>query len=136
MTTTLSAARPGLRWLASGLAIGLLAAALVAPAMAQAQTDSDDGDIVPSISVSGVGRVKAEPDVADINLGVTKQGDDAKQASQKAAQAMEAVIAALLAGRRRRVRHPDHLHQPEPGLRLGQRPADDRGLGGQSTSST
>jgi uncharacterized protein YggE len=96
VTTTHPATRSGLRWLASGLTIGLLAAALVAPAMAQAQSDSNDRDNVPFISVNGVGRVKAEPDVADINLGVTKQGDDAKEASQKAAQSMEAVIAALL----------------------------------------
>jgi uncharacterized protein YggE len=97
VTTTLPATRPGLRWLASGLAIGLLAAALVAPAMAQAQSSSDNGDRVPFISVNGVGRIKAEPDVADINLGVTKQGDDAKEASQAAAKAMDAVIQALLA---------------------------------------
>jgi uncharacterized protein len=97
VTTTLPATRPGLRWLASGVAIGLLAAALIAPAMAQAQTVTNDGDTVASISVNGVGRVKAEPDVADINLGVTKQGDDATEASQKAAHSMEAVIAALKA---------------------------------------
>lgn len=96
MTTTITATRPGLRWLAGGLAIGLLAAALAGPAVGAAQAQSDDGDTVRSISVSGVGRVKAEPDVADISLGVTKQGEDAKAASADAATSMDAVISALL----------------------------------------
>ncbi len=94
MTTSPSTTRPGLRWLAGGLAIGLLAAAFAGPVAAQAQTDTED--TVRSISVNGVGLVKAEPDVADINLGVTAQGEDAKSASQAAAKAMEAVIAALI----------------------------------------
>ena len=97
MTTTITATRPGLRWLAGGLAVGLLAAALAGPAVGAAQAQSDDQDTVRSISVNGVGRVKAEPDVADISLGVTKQGEDAKSASAEAATSMDAVIAALLA---------------------------------------
>jgi uncharacterized protein YggE len=60
-----------------------------------AQAQSDDGDITPSISVTGTGRVKAEPDVADINLGVTKQAEDAQTAANEAATTMAAVIAAL-----------------------------------------
>ena len=96
MTNTISATRPGLRWLAGGLAIGLLAAALAGPAVGAAQAQSDDQDTVRSISVNGVGRVKAEPDVADISLGVTKQGEDAKAASADAATTMDAVIKALL----------------------------------------
>jgi uncharacterized protein len=98
VTTTLPATRPGFRWLAGGLAIGLLAAALAGPAVgaAQAQAAPDDQDTVRSISVNGVGRVKAEPDVADISLGVTKQGDDAASASQEAATVMDAVVKALL----------------------------------------
>lgn len=94
-STTLSTTRPGIRWLAGGLAIGLLAAALVGPAVGAAQAQSDSDDPVRSISVNGTGRVKAEPDVADINIGVTAQGQDAKAASTQAAEAMEAVIAAL-----------------------------------------
>jgi uncharacterized protein YggE len=94
--TTLSATRPGLRWLAGGLAVGLLAATLAGPAVGAVQAQSDTEDTVRSISVNGTGRVKAEPDVADISLGVTKQGDDAQSASGEAATAMEAVIAALL----------------------------------------
>ncbi len=96
MTTTISATRPGLRWLAGGLAVGLLAAALAGPAVGAARAQSDDEDTVRSISVNGVGRVKAEPDVADISLGVTKQGEDAQAASAAAATAMDAVIKALL----------------------------------------
>ncbi len=94
--TTISVTRPGLRWLAGGLAVGLLAAALAGPAVGAAQAQSDDQDTVRSISVNGVGRVKAEPDVADINLGVTKQGEDAKAASADAATTMDAVIKALI----------------------------------------
>ena len=97
MTTSISATRPGLRWLAGGLAVGLLAAALAGPAVGAAQAQSDSDDTVRSISVNGVGRVKAEPDVADISLGVTKQGEDAQSASAEAATSMDAVIAALLA---------------------------------------
>jgi hypothetical protein len=96
VTTTISVNRSASRWLAGGLAIGLLAAALAGPAVGAAQAQSSDQDTVRSISVNGVGRVKAEPDVADINLGVTKQGEDAKSASQEAATTMDAVIQALL----------------------------------------
>jgi hypothetical protein len=97
VTTTISVNRSASRWLAGGLAVGLLAAALAGPAVGAAQAQSDDQDTVRSISVNGVGRVKAEPDVADISLGVTKQGEDAKSASQEAATTMDAVIQALLA---------------------------------------
>lgn len=96
MNTTSHFSRPRLRWLASGLTIGLLAAAIAGPGVGAAQAQSDNGDQVRTISVSGVGRVKAEPDIATVTVGVTKQGEDAEEASQKAATAMDAVIAALL----------------------------------------
>lgn len=83
-------------WLAGGLVIGLLATMVAAPAVTTAQAQSDPDDVVRSINVNGVGRVKAEPDIADVNLGVTKQGEDARGAAGEAAAAMEAVIAALL----------------------------------------
>jgi hypothetical protein len=95
--TTRSATRPGIRWLAAGLAAGLMSAALIGPAVNAVQAQSDDDDTIRSISVTGTGRVKAEPDVADVNLGVTKQGEDAKSASGEAATTMDAVIGALLA---------------------------------------
>ena len=96
MNTTLSITRPALRWLAGGLAIGLLAAALVGPAVGAVQAQSDSDETLRTISVNGTGRVKAEPDVADVTIGVTQQGEDAKAASSKAAETMDAVIKALL----------------------------------------
>ena len=96
MITTHATHRHGSRWLAGGLAIGLLAATLAGPAVGAAQAQSDSDDPIRSISVNGVGRVKAEPDVADINLGVTKQGEDAQSAAGEAATSMDAVIKALL----------------------------------------
>lgn len=96
MNMTLSTARPGLRWLAGGLVIGLLAASLAGPAVGAVQAQSDSDDTLRSINVNGTGRVKAEPDVADVRLGVTMQGKDAKQASAKAAETMDSVINALL----------------------------------------
>lgn len=97
MTTTQLVTRPRLAWLAGGATVALLISALAAPAVTVAQAQSEDGDITPSITVSGTGRVKAEPDVADINLGVTKQGLDAKTAADEAATTMAAVIEALKA---------------------------------------
>lgn len=96
MNTINSTTRSRSRWLASGLTLGLLAAAIAGPGVAVAQAQPDSDDQVRTISVSGVGRVKAEPDVATVSVGVTKQGEDAGDASQQAAAAMESVIAALL----------------------------------------
>ena len=95
VNTTLSTPRPRLRWLAGGLALGLLAASMAGPGAVLAQNDPDD--TVRSISVSGTGRVKAEPDIANVSVGVTKQGADAGEASSKAAESMSSVIDALLA---------------------------------------
>ncbi len=47
------------------------------------------------ISVTGTGKVSVKPDVADVRLGVQVQRDTAKAAREAAAQAMNAVIAAL-----------------------------------------
>lgn len=96
VNTTLSISRPGLRWLAAGLAAGLLAASFMGTAAVSAQSSTDSDETVRSINVSGVGRVKAEPDVADISLGVTFQDKEAGGASQQAAEAMDAVVTALL----------------------------------------
>lgn len=98
MTTNPIATRARLAWLAGGASVALLLSALIAPAATFAQAQSDNADVPPpSITVSGTGRVKAEPDVADINLGVTKQAKDAQTASNEAATTMTAVIAALRA---------------------------------------
>ena len=96
MNTTRSLSRPGLGWLASGLAVGLLVSSLAAPALVSAQAQGDSADTVRTISVSGTGRVKSSPDVADISLGVTTQGKEAAETSNKAAEAMSAMIDALL----------------------------------------
>jgi hypothetical protein len=88
--------RTRLAWLAGGLATGLLAASLMGPALATAQAQSETDQPTRQISVNGTGRVFIEPDIADVQLGVTFQGDTAKEASDKAAEAMSAVLAALL----------------------------------------
>lgn len=93
-TTTMT--RPGLRWLAGGLATGMLAAALMGPAVGAAQAQSDSAETLRTINVSGTGRVKAEPDVADIQIGVSKQGEDAQAAAEQTAEAMDAVVKSLI----------------------------------------
>ena len=96
-TTTLSLSRPSLRWLAGGLAAGLLAASFMGTAVTPAQAQSTDtGDTVRTLSVNGTGQVNAVPDVADISLGVFEQAKEAAAASQKAAASMDAVVQALL----------------------------------------
>ena len=94
-TTTLTLARPGLRWIATGLAAGLLAATLAGAAAAPTQAQSDSSDWR-TLSVTGSGRVNAVPDVADVSLGVFEQGKEAAEASQKAAASMDSVVQALL----------------------------------------
>ena len=99
-TTTLTQRRSGLTLLAAGLTTGLVAAALMGPAIGTARAQSDADIIarlvdVSTINVSGIGRVKTTPDVADVQLGVTVQGETAQQASDEAARLMEAVIAAV-----------------------------------------
>jgi hypothetical protein len=96
VTTTYPTTRPGLRWLVGGLTAGILAATLVGSAIGPTRAQSDSDEPVRSISVSGLGRVKVEPDVADISLGVTKQGEDAQEAAGQAATTMDALIKTLL----------------------------------------
>ena len=99
-TLTPTLGRRSLTLLAAGLTAGLLAASLLGPAVspARAQTGSDilarlvD---VGTINVNGVGRVKITPDVADVQLGVTVQGETAQEASDEAAKIMDAVLAAI-----------------------------------------
>lgn len=96
MNVSLTLARRSRRALAAGLAAGLLTATILGTATASAQSSTDGDETVRSINVSGVGRVMAAPDVADISLGVTMRDKEAGGASQQAAEAMDAVTAALL----------------------------------------
>ena len=96
-TTTLPFSRPGLRWLAAGLAAGLLAASFVGTSVAPALGQSDNGsETLRTLSVNGTGQVNAVPDVADVSLGVFEQAKEAAAASQQAASSMDAVVQALL----------------------------------------
>ena len=94
--TTLPRSRPSLRWIAAGLAAGLLAASVIGAAAAPQQAQSEGDETRRTLSVSGVGRVNAAPDVAEVSLGVFEQGEAAAEASQKAAASMESVVQAML----------------------------------------
>jgi uncharacterized protein YggE len=95
---SLALARPSLRWIAGGVAVGLLTVTLLGAGAgtAQAQTTTDGEQQFRTISVNGVGRVMAAPDVADISIGVYEQAKEASDASQRAAESMDSVIQALL----------------------------------------
>jgi uncharacterized protein YggE len=85
------------RWLALGLAVGLLTAAVVAPLFGPRTLLANDptGTSEHTISVSGTGRVLIDPDIADLRLGVTVEKPTVKEARDANAQAMSAVIASL-----------------------------------------
>jgi len=99
VNNSLSLSRPNLRWLAGGLAVGLLAASMMGSGVAttQAQSSTDADETLRTLDVDGVGRVNAVPDVADVSIGVVKQDKEAGGASSKAAAAMDSVVTALLA---------------------------------------
>jgi uncharacterized protein len=65
--------------------------------MAQAQTSPDKTAIERTITVSGMGNVVVEPDIAHITLGVVAEGDTAKTALEKNTAAMKAIVDALKA---------------------------------------
>lgn len=85
------------RWLAAGLAGGLVVAAIASPAFTPRQILAADpaspGEH--TISVVGTGRVILSPDTADLRLGVTATAKTVKQARATAATAMTAVLASL-----------------------------------------
>lgn len=99
ITMTLSLPERRTRWLAVGLAAGLLVGAIGAPALAPRGALAADPTtpIEHTISVSGVGTVVSVSDVADLRLGVTIARSTVKTARAEAAAAMTKVIAALKA---------------------------------------
>jgi uncharacterized protein YggE len=86
------------RWLAVGIAAGLLAASVASPLfsaprlLAANPTPTSNEH---TISVSGMGKVTLSPDTADLRLGVSVTATSVKAARSAAAQRMTAVIAAL-----------------------------------------
>ena len=98
---TLSVRLPGprTRWLAAGLAVGLLAASVASPLFAPRHSLAADPATTDqhTIAVTGVGKVVATPDVADLRLGVTSTRPTVKAARAAAADSMTKVIAALKA---------------------------------------
>jgi uncharacterized protein YggE len=98
-TTTISIRLPGTRarWLAAGLATGLLVAAIASPAFAPRSILAVDPATAPehTISVNGTGRVVISPDIADLQLGVSVTRPTVNAARQIAAEAMTKVLAAL-----------------------------------------
>jgi uncharacterized protein YggE len=88
------------RWLAVGLAAGLLVAGLASPLfsapriLAANPTPTSNEH---TISVSGTGEVTLSPDTADLRLGVNVTATSVKAARATAAKSMTAVIAALKA---------------------------------------
>ncbi|MBA3877793.1 MAG: hypothetical protein C0498_12880 [Anaerolinea sp.] len=86
-----------LRWLAAGLATGLLVAAIAGPALTPRPALATDPttETVHTISVNGIGRVVISPDTADLRLGVTTTAKTVKAARDANAPAMTAVIAGL-----------------------------------------
>lgn len=99
MPSTITIAIPGprTRWLAIGLATGLLVAAIASPAFAPRPISAVDPTSPPehTISVSATGKVVVSPDIADLRLGVSVTKPTVKAARAAAAESMTRVIAAL-----------------------------------------
>ncbi|HEX8203969.1 MAG TPA: SIMPL domain-containing protein [Isosphaeraceae bacterium] len=75
-----------------GLAVGV-AALVFGPSSALRGDEEMKNE--PSLSVNGVGRVSAAPDVAEIGVGVTTQGGSAQETLRANTQAMTALLAEL-----------------------------------------
>jgi uncharacterized protein YggE len=86
------------RWLAVGLATGLLVAGLASPLFSAPRLLAANPTPTANehtISVTGTGKVVLSPDTADIRLGVNVNASTVKAARAAAAKSMTAVIAAL-----------------------------------------
>jgi uncharacterized protein YggE len=98
-TISVSLPLPGSRvgWLATGLALGMMAAVLAGPLLSARTILATDpaGPNEHTIAVSGTGRVVLTPDTADLRVGVSKTAKTVKAAREAAATSMTAVIKAL-----------------------------------------
>ncbi len=98
-TVSITLPLPGtaVRWLAVGLAAGIVVASIASPAFAPRPTLGVDPANPPehTISVSGTGRVVLIPDIADLRLGVSHTAKTVKDARAAAAKSMTAVLASL-----------------------------------------
>lgn len=86
------------RWLAVGLAGGLLIAGLASPLFSAPRLLAANPAPTPdehTISVTGTGTVTLSPDIADLRLGVNVTATSVKAARATAADSMTKVIAAL-----------------------------------------
>lgn len=89
---------PRARWVALGLAVGMLAAVIAGPALAPRPilaTDPTGVTVEHTISVNGTGSVVLSPDIAELRLGVVSSAKTVKDARAANAKAMTAVIAGL-----------------------------------------
>lgn len=91
----LPASRVG--WLATGLAVGMLAAVLAGPLLSARRILAVDPTSANehTIAVSGTGHIVLTPDIADLRLGVSSTAKTVKAARSAAATSMTAVIASL-----------------------------------------
>jgi len=97
---TITLPTPGTRgrWLAVGLAAGLVVAGIASPLFSAPHSfaaNPSPTDNEHTISVSGTGKVTLSPDIADLQLGVATSGRTVKAVRQQAAAAMTAVVTAL-----------------------------------------
>lgn len=96
---TISIPLPGSRagWLATGLALGMVAAVLAGPLLSARPILATDptGANEHTIAVAGTGRIVLSPDTADLRLGVSATAKTVKAARSLAATSMTAVIASL-----------------------------------------
>ena len=78
--------------------MALLVVGLLALACTETTVLPSDRESNPGISVSGIGSVFGEPDVAILTLGVEAQADSVGEARAKAAEAMDAMLTVLKDG--------------------------------------
>lgn len=96
MSTTLATTSLGrTRWLAGGVAAGMLGALLAGASLAPVAAQDPSSPPQHTLSVSGTGTISVKPDTADVTVGVTVQRDTAGDAASDVANVMDAVITAV-----------------------------------------